>query len=457
MTSICYDCFVLACILASLPLPAICTDEVVSTELHTTASDLVSTTANSVAATTTTADWVTTTTADFVTTSTADFITSTSTTSTNFVVATTTTTADWVTTATTADWVTATTTTADWVTTTTISHGEVEGNRGGQSPNFEQESLEDMDCTKICSQYRSDESDYGEKERWNKSNRTWNGTFEHEAVEDQWHRRNGSWNGTFEPEGFKGEWEGSHNGTFQHEAVEDQWRGHSGTWNGTFEPEGFKGEWEGSHNSTLNKSFDRESGEGNWHRNSNGPWISHYADAEGEHHENNGTHRSNQHRVAHGTREGNAKCDCRQRSGVENERDVAGHAETGRHGGGSDTRRGGKSEADGMVHSGSDHDDGGDGFRSAALKDEQPPQTEVSASSNNDQDNGGKGFGNAAVLGLAGATIAALCVASSVLLICYRRSGKVPLTSGAVLSGKSVDNAASSDSGAVAGVVVNNV
>jgi hypothetical protein len=322
MTSICHNSFALACILASLSLPVICTDELTS--------DLVTTTANFVVATS------------------ADFVTITTTT--NFVV---------------------TATTADWVTPTTTSHGEVEGSRGSRSPDFEKESAEDMDCTKICSEHRSDESDYGEKERWHKSNRTWNATFEHGAVETEWHRQNGTWNGTFKREGVKGEWESSHNGT-------------------------------------LNKSFDRESGEGKWHRNPNGTWTSHYEEADGKRHESTGMHGSNEDRVAHGMREGKAKCDCRQRSG-------------------------------------------------AALNGEQTPQSEVSANSNNDQDNGGKGFGNAAVLGLAGAGIAAICVASSVLLICFRRNGKVPLTSGAVLFGKRVDNEASSDPGVVAGAVVNNV
>lgn len=309
---------------------------------------------------------------------------------------------------------------SDSVPTTAQSHDEMEGSRGSRSPNFDKERLGDMDCTIFCSEHRSDESDYDEKERWHKSNRTWNATFEHEAAEGEWHR-------------------------------------HNGTWNGTFEREGAEGKWEGSYNGTLNKSFDRENGEGKWHRNRNGTWSSHYEDADGKRHESNGTHDSNEDRVAHGTREGKAKCDCRQRSGVENELDAAGHAGTGRHHGGSDATRGGKSEADDIVHGGSDHDDGGDGFRSAALKDERTPQFEAPASSNNDQDNDGSGSGNAAVLGLAGAGIAALCVASCVLLICCRRNGKVPLTSGAALFGKSVDNAASSDPGVVAGVVVNNV
>merc|ERR1719231_793083 len=163
MNCICYDCFVLACILASLSLPASCTDEVVSS---TTASDLVTSTPRSVAATTI-ADLVTTTT-------------------TNFAVAA----------GTTADWIT---------TTTTTSHGEVEGRGGSGSRNFEKESLEERDCTAICSEHRSDESDHGGRGRWHKSNGTWNGTIEHEAVE---------------------------------------------------------GEWLGSHNDTLNKSYDRESGEG---------------------------------------------------------------------------------------------------------------------------------------------------------------------------------------------------
>jgi hypothetical protein len=277
-----------------------------------------------------------------------------------------------------------------------------------------------MDCTKICSEHRSDESGYGEKERWHKSNRTWNATFDPEAVEGEWHR-------------------------------------HNSTWNGTFEREGVKGEWEGSHNGTLNKSFDRESGEGKWHRNPNGTWSSHHEDANGKRHESDLMYRSNEDRMAHGTREGKAKCDCEQRSGVENELDAAGHAGMGSHRGGSDATRGGEGKADDMVHSSSDHDDGGDGFHSAAQKDERTPQTEVSTSSNNDQDDGGSGFGNAAVLGLVGTGIAALCVASSVLLICFRRSGKGPLTSGAALFGKRVDNAASSDSGVVAGVVANNV
>jgi hypothetical protein len=195
----------------------------------------------------------------------------------------------------------------------------------------------------------------------------------------------------------------------------------------------------------MNRSFEHESGEGKWQRSPNGTWSSHYEEAERMQHEDDGMRHGGNNRMPHGTRAGKPRCECRQRGGLENEVDATRNEGMNRHQGVSNHTAGHNGWANDIARSGN--------FSNASLGDQLKSQTEVSTSSNNDQSNAGNSFGNAAVLGLAGAGIAALCVAITILCICCRRNGKVPLTTGAV-RGKSIDNMASSDKEVVVDTVV---
>merc|ERR1711988_1310157 len=193
----------------------------------------------------------------------------------------------------------------------------------------------------------------------------------------------------------------------------------------------------------MNKSFEHEGGEGKWQRTANGTWSSHYEEAEG-----NGTRHSGKDRTPHGTSAGKPRCECRKRGGLESDVDATRSEGMKRHHGVSNHTSGDNGWANDIVRSGN--------FSNASLRDQLKAQTEVSASSNNDQSNGGNSFGSAAVLGLAGAGIAALCVAITMLCICCRRNGKVLLATSGV-QGKNIDNMASSNNGVVAGTVVTTV
>jgi len=206
----------------------------------------------------------------------------------------------------------------------------------------------------------------------------------------------------------------------------------------------------------MNRSFEHKSGEGKLQQSANGTWSSHYEETDRMQHEDDGMRHSGKDSMPHGTRAGKPRCECRTRDGVENELDAGRSEEMNRHHGVSNHTGRGNDRANDIVHSGNDHRDGSDGFSNASLKALLKPQTEDLASTSNDHNDGGNGFGNAAVLGLAGAGIAALCVAITMLCMCCRRNGKLPLTTGA-FGGKSIDNTASADNEVVAGTVVNTV
>jgi hypothetical protein len=349
-----------------------------------------------------------------------------------------------------ADTTTLETISPAFITTTAKMHDEMEGSGGSDRGKSTDETSEDIDCTEIC---RKQWSDYGQKENWHKSEGRTSQHGSEDEGDDQTIAEKRRWsNGSFKIETFKGTWKrdenGTWNGSFERESVKGKWHRRNGTWNGTVEREGVKGEWKRSRNGTMNKSFEHENGEGKWQRTANGTWSSHYEEADRMQHEGNGTRHSGKDRMPHGTRAGKPRCECRKRDGLENEVDATRSEGMNRHHGVSNHTPGDNGWANDIVRSGN--------FSNASLRDQLKGQTEVSASSNNDQSNGGNSFGNAAVLGLAGAGLAALCVAITMLCICCRRNGKAPLTTGAV-RGKNIDNMASSDNEVVAGTVVTTV
>merc|ERR1711907_825441 len=92
-------------------------------------------------------------------------------------------------------------------------------------------------------------------------------------------------------------------------------------------------------------------------------------------------------------------------------------------------------------------------------KQRRPEDRSQPGNGKGDDNDDNDGLGNTAVLGLAGAGIAALCVALSLLCVCCRRSAKTPLKAGSVDSvvGKTIEDTTTCSPVVVTGVPVSNV
>lgn len=229
--------------------------------------------------------------------------------------------------------------------------------------------------------------------------------------------------------------------TRQHEGTP----GHSSARNGSFEHEGVKDKWPHRRNGTWNRTSEHEDGEVEWHRSHNRTSIPHHNGTRMPHHEDSKSdetmHRQQKHsRGSHGKSKGQgkhngrARCDCSNFSGVQSEL--------------------GASRIQDMGMRGSN-----DGALRGTSKQERPEGRAQSGNGKGDDNSRNDGFGNAAVLGLAGAGIAALCVVLSLLCVCCRRSAKAPLKAGSVDSvvGKTIEDTMTCNPVVVTGVPVSNV